>query len=63
LKKDYAKVKLFLCLIIIALCHENTWEKGDVVIPFWTSALIEVSGQLHTPAALPPGKEYPVPIR
>jgi hypothetical protein len=27
-----------------------------------TSALAEVSGQLHTPAALPPGKEVPVPI-
>jgi hypothetical protein len=23
---------------------------------------MEVSGQLHAPAALPPGKEHPVPI-
>jgi hypothetical protein len=27
-----------------------------------TSALVGVSGQLHAPAALPPGKEPPVPI-
>jgi hypothetical protein len=29
---------------------------------FLTSALVGVSGQLHAPAALPPGKEPPVPI-
>jgi hypothetical protein len=29
---------------------------------FLTSALAEVSGQLHAPAASSPGKEPPVPI-
>jgi hypothetical protein len=29
---------------------------------YLTSALLEVTGQLHAPAALPPGKEPPVTI-
>jgi hypothetical protein len=28
----------------------------------WLRHELEVSGQLHAPAALPPGKELPVPI-
>jgi hypothetical protein len=28
----------------------------------WPRYQMEVSGQLHTPAALPPGKEPPAPI-
>jgi hypothetical protein len=35
----------------------------DVLIHiFLTLDLLEVSGQLHAPAALPQGKEPPVPI-
>jgi hypothetical protein len=30
---------------------------------FWPRHYLEVSGQLHAPAALPPEKELPVPIR
>jgi hypothetical protein len=28
----------------------------------WSPHQLEVSGQLHAPAALPPGKEPPLPI-
>jgi hypothetical protein len=37
---------------------EGAWESGftDLGPSFW------VSGELHAPAALPPGKEPPVPI-
>jgi hypothetical protein len=31
-------------------------------LPLLTTAVVEASGQLHTPAALPPGKGPTVPI-
>jgi hypothetical protein len=41
----------------IPLRHMREWTFS------WPRHYLEVSGQLHTPAALPPGKEPPVPIR
>jgi hypothetical protein len=35
------KVKLFLCLISEALCHEDIWESENVAAPFLISALSE----------------------
>jgi hypothetical protein len=50
---------LSLCLIK----HYAMKAYGDVHIHiFLTSALVEVGGQLHAPAALPPAKEPPVPV-
>jgi hypothetical protein len=40
----------------------KTWGSGCIAPPFLTWALDGVTGQLHAPAALPPGKEPPVPI-
>jgi len=37
--------------------HKNTWETGVQIHPFLTLALVEVSSQLHAPAALPAKKE------
>jgi hypothetical protein len=34
----------------------------DVYIRTWRRHELEVSGQLHAPAALPPGKDPTVPI-
>jgi hypothetical protein len=42
----------------LAARHEDV-QSGSVASPFLTSALVEVSCQLHAPAALPPGKETP----
>jgi hypothetical protein len=33
------EVKVTLCLINYALCHENTWGSGGIAPPFVTSAL------------------------
>jgi hypothetical protein len=33
------KVKLFLCLISQAVCHEDIWGSGGVASPFLTPAL------------------------
>jgi hypothetical protein len=41
--------------------HKNTWETGMQIHPFVTLALVEVSSQLHAPAALPAKKEPLVP--
>jgi hypothetical protein len=37
-------------------CHEDVWGVEVLLHAFLTSTLVEVSGQLHTPAALPFGK-------
>jgi hypothetical protein len=52
------KIKLSLCLINWAPHHENTWGSRGTAPPLFTSAL-KVSGQLHAPATLSPGKEPP----
>jgi hypothetical protein len=36
---DKVKLKLFICLIGQALCHEDSWESGGIAPPFLTSAL------------------------
>jgi hypothetical protein len=33
------KVKLPLCLIDLALCHEDIWGSGGIALPFLTSVL------------------------
>jgi hypothetical protein len=33
------KVKLSLCFMDSALCHEDVWRIGDIAPPFLTSAL------------------------
>jgi hypothetical protein len=53
----------FVPVLNSALRHEDVWECGDIAPPFLTSALDKVFGQLHAPAALPPGKEPPVHVR
>lgn len=40
----------------------GVWETGGVAPCILTLALIEASGQLLTLAALPLGKELPVPV-
>jgi hypothetical protein len=50
-----------LCLIKQALCHEDIWWSGGIAPPFFTLALDGESSQLHTQAALPPGKDLLVP--
>jgi hypothetical protein len=34
-------------------------SEGTAPLILWPRNYMEVSGQLHAPAALPPGKEYP----
>jgi hypothetical protein len=56
------KVKLSLCLTK----HDAMkvyWGSGGIAPSIlWSQHYMEVSGQLHAPAALPPGKEPLVPI-
>jgi hypothetical protein len=47
---------LILLIIITGTC--NVWESGGIGPPFLTSAIEgDVSGQLHAPTVLLPGKE------
>jgi hypothetical protein len=55
-----AFVKLSLCLTNYALRYEDVCGSGCIDSHFLD--LGEVSGQLHAPADLPPGKEAPHPI-
>jgi hypothetical protein len=50
-----------LCLNNEAPRHEDVWGSGSIDPTFLTSAQMEVSGQLHAPADLPPKKEPMVP--
>jgi hypothetical protein len=43
--------------------HEDVLGSGDIALPFFTSALEEVSGQFYASAALPLKKYPPVPLR
>jgi hypothetical protein len=47
------KVKLFLCLINEAKHHEDVRGAEGIALSFLSSAVDEVSGQLHPPATLP----------
>jgi hypothetical protein len=43
--------------------HEVGWGSGGIAPRIlWPQHYMEVSGQLHAPAALPPGKEPLMPI-
>jgi hypothetical protein len=57
----HKKVKFFLCLTKHH-AMKTYWGVEVQLHAFLTSALEEVSGQLHAPAALPPVKDLPVPI-
>jgi hypothetical protein len=51
---------LSLCLTNLALHHEGVRGSGRIdPYLFYLCASLEVSGQFHAPAALPPGKEPP----
>jgi hypothetical protein len=51
-------VMISLCLISEAPSYEDVWGSGRIDLPFFISALMEVKGQFHAPAALPaPGKK------
>jgi hypothetical protein len=60
--KGKVQVKLSLWLVSEAVCHEDIWGSGGIAPSFLTSALMEMSGQLHAPAALSPWKEPSVLI-
>jgi hypothetical protein len=60
-RKTYVKVKLSLSLTKHHAI-KTYWGVEVYLHAFLTSALDEASGQLHAPAALPPGKEPLVPI-
>jgi hypothetical protein len=38
-KNKVEKVKLFFCLIDLALCHEDVWGSRGIAAPLLTSAL------------------------
>jgi hypothetical protein len=57
-------VKLNLSLWLIKHQAMKTYRWLEVSLHnFWPRHEMEVSGRLHVPAALPPGKEAPVPTR
>jgi hypothetical protein len=54
--------KMSLCLISWALHHEDAWGVNCIgPLFFWPRHQLEVSGQLHVPAALPKKNEHLVP--
>jgi hypothetical protein len=56
------KVKLSLCLINQAPCHEDVWRSGCLDPRFLDlGTSLEVSGQLNALATLPMGKELQIP--
>jgi hypothetical protein len=62
----FFKLKLNVQLTLCLTKHHAMkayWGVEVELHAFLISALAEVSGQLHAPAALPPGKEPLVPIR
>jgi hypothetical protein len=64
-KVGVKKVKFTLCFTNEALLHEGVWGSGCIdpyFLDLGSSWRWEVSGQLHSPAALTSGKESQVPI-
>jgi hypothetical protein len=60
--KKKLKVKLSLCFNW-APRHEGVLGSGGIAsLILWPRHYMEVSGQLHAPAALSPGKETLLPI-
>jgi hypothetical protein len=53
--------KLSLCFLIEHHSMKAYWGSGGGIAPriLWRRHLMEVSAQLHAPAALPPGKRAP----
>jgi hypothetical protein len=51
------KVKLPLCLITEAVRHEDVWGSGCIDPRILDLGWMDVSGHLHTPAAILPLKE------
>jgi hypothetical protein len=50
------KVKLSLCLINSALCHEDIWGSGGIAPPFLTSALDGGEWSASRPCRFTPGE-------
>jgi hypothetical protein len=62
-KLKETKVKLSLCLISYALCHEDAWGTGGIAPPFLTSALDGGDWSASRPCCFNPGESGPsVPI-
>jgi hypothetical protein len=55
------KTTFCLCWNNEAPRREDVWGSGSIAPTFLTLAQMEVSGQLHAPAVLPPKKESMVP--
>jgi hypothetical protein len=53
------KVKLSLCLINQALCHEEIWGSGGIAQPFLTMALEGVEWAASRPCRFPPQGKSP----
>jgi hypothetical protein len=53
------KVKLSVCLINWALCHEDIWGSGDIAPPFLTSALDGDEWSASRPGCYTPGEVAP----
>jgi hypothetical protein len=49
------------CPSVNLTLHQKTWERGGIVT-YPLNLGLDVSGQLHVPAALSPRKEMPVLI-
>jgi hypothetical protein len=61
-KRLVINVKFSLCFKW-APPHDGVLRSGGIApLIIWPRHQIEVTGRLHAPAALPPGKEPPVPI-
>jgi hypothetical protein len=52
-------VKPFVCLINLALCHEDVWKTGGIPPSFVTSALDEGEWSVLSIGCFTPGKELP----
>jgi hypothetical protein len=57
-----AKVKLSLCLISYALCHDDIWGNGSIVPTFLTLALDRSKWSASHPAALALGNRSRYPL-
>jgi hypothetical protein len=59
------KVKLSLCLISEAICHEDIWESGDIAPSFLTLAIYGGKWLASCPCHFTPGErapQYPMDI-
>jgi hypothetical protein len=56
------EVKLSLCLITLALCHEDIRRSGDIAPPFFTSLLDGGDWSASLPSRFSPGESSPISI-